>query len=290
MILGAVIDRTGPDERDALVAAGCTAVRVPARWRELQPGADRWDGDAVEALRTAVTDVAAAGLAPWVALLGRQIPPWFDDEGGFADTRTAGRWWPRYVDGMADRVGDVVAGWFPMVNPAGFAAAAFADRDPDVARAGRRNLIVAWRDAWRILRGPAPVATALVVSPWSDEWPRALRTGEPTPTGLELEDLAGSCDRLGGIVVVTPTTGADQPAELLVRLAAEGPERPVTVLAALEGPGDEERARAAEVAVEAVRLVGADGVDVHELFADSWLSDDGAPSSAAGVLAQLRPR
>src|SRR2546423_1410000 len=132
VLLGAVVDRTGPDERAALAAAGCRAVRVPARWRDLQPGPDRWDGDALEALARAADDAATVGLAPWVALLGRHVPGWFEDEGGFADTKAAGRWWPRYVDGVAGRVGELAGGWFPMVNPAGLAAEAFAPRDPDV--------------------------------------------------------------------------------------------------------------------------------------------------------------
>ena len=61
-----------------------------------------------------------------------------------------------------------------------------------MADAGRRALVVGWRDAWRILHGQSPVAAALAVEPWSDEWPRLLRTGEPTYAGLELDDLAGS--------------------------------------------------------------------------------------------------
>jgi hypothetical protein len=285
--LGAVIDRTGPDERSALVAAGVTDLRIAVRWAQLQPRAGHWDGDALEAVATEVAEAQDAGLAPWLALLGRRLPGWFDDEGGFADTKAATRWWPRYLDGVAGHLGDAVAGWFPMVNPAGFATAAFAGRGPDVAFAGRRALVVAWRDAWRILHGRSPVATALAVDPWDDDWPRLLRTGEPTPTGVELDDLAGSCDLLGGIVTIGAKTAVDQPAELLVRLAAEGPDRPLTVLVALDGNSDEERAEAAETAASVLRFVEADGVALDSAFTDGLLSDDGSPSAAAG---QLRPR
>jgi hypothetical protein len=171
-----------------------------------------------------------------------------------------------------------------MVNPTGFAAAAFAGRDPDVAYGGRRTLVVAWRDAWRILHGRAPVAAALALDPWSDEWPRLLRTGEPGSTGLELDDLAGSCDLLGGLVTVGPKTPVDQPTEVLVRLAAEGPERPLAVLVALDGAGDEERADAAGVAAAVVRAVAADGVVIEAVFADSLLAADGGPAPAADQL------
>jgi hypothetical protein len=285
--LGAVIDRAGPDERAALVAAGVTDLRITVRWAQLQPRAGHWDGYALEALAAEVTEAREAGLAPWLALLGRRVPGWFDDEGGFADAKTATRWWPRYIDGVAGRLGDAVAGWFPMMNPAGFAAAAFAGRDPDVAYAGHRALVVAWRDAWRILHGGSPVATALAIEPWDDEWPRLLRTGEPTATGLELDDLAGSCDLLGGIVTIGPKTAVDHPAELLVRLAGEGPERPLVVLVALDGTNDEERAGAAELAAAALETVAHDGVPIESVFADSLLNEDGGPAPAAD---QLRPR
>jgi hypothetical protein len=291
--LGAVIDRAGPDERAALVAAGVTELRIAVRWAQLQPRAGHWDAEALEALATEVAEAADAGLAPWLALLGRRVPGWFDDEGGFTDAKTASRWWPRYLDGVAGRLGDAVAGWFPMVNPAGFAAAAFSGRAPDVAYAGRRALVVAWRDAWRILHGRSPVVAALAVEPWSDEWPRLLRTGEPTYAGLELDDLAGSCNLLGGIVTVGPQTSVEETTERLVRLAAEGPERPLAVLVNLDGgvdgtdEADEVRAKAAERAAAAIRATTDDGVTVDCVFADSLLGSDGGPAPAA---AQLRLR
>src|SRR6185436_10510593 len=178
------------------------------------------------------------------------------------DARTASRWWPRYVEGVADRVGDQAGGWLPIVGPVGFAEHAFAGRDETVVAMGRRTLLVAWREAWRILHGGPPVATAIGLDRWDDEWPRALRTGEPVPNGLVLEGLAGACDLLGGLVTVDRGSSAEATGERLVRLAAEGPERPLAVLVSLEGGGDEERADAATVAADVVRLARADGIMV----------------------------
>ena len=79
MRLGAVIDRAGPDERAALVAAGATELRIAVRWAQLQPRAGHWDGHALEALATEVTGAVEAGLAPWLALLGRRVPGWFTE-------------------------------------------------------------------------------------------------------------------------------------------------------------------------------------------------------------------
>jgi hypothetical protein len=285
--LGAILSQARPDELVAVAEAGVTEVRLAVRWADVQPAAGRWSGQAMEALESAVRVARASGLGPWLALLGRDTPPWFEDEGGFADAKTAGRWWPRYVEGVAERVGDTVAGWFPMVGPTGFAAEEFAGRDEAVAAAGRRTLLVSWRDAWRVLRGGPPVATALTLDPWDGEWPRALRTGEPVPDGLELDELAGACDLLGGLLAVSDSTSAEEPAERLVRLAAEGPDRPVAELVTLAGAGDEERARAAEIVIASVGLTVDDGVDVQLVFADPLLDADGAPAPAADVLSVL---
>jgi hypothetical protein len=286
--LGAILDRPGPDHRAALVAAGCTALRIPARWPDLQPRAGQWDGEALENLRAQAADAAAAGLEPWLALLGRRVPGWFDDEGGFGDAKNAGRWWPRFVDALAGELGDNVGGWFPFTDPGGFAAAAFAELDPQAAFNGYRTLLVAWRDAWRILRGGPPVAPALALQPWDSQWPRALRTGEPTETALEIEDLAGSCDLLAGIFVTQATTAVDEPAELLVRLAEEGPERPLVAMMTLAGENDDQRATAAETVIAAVRAVIDDGIAVDGVFVDALLSPDGSPSPASELLATLR--
>jgi hypothetical protein len=284
---GAILDRPGPDRRAALRSAGANALRIPARWPELQPRQGQWDGQAIEQLRVEAADATAVGLEPWLALLGRRVPGWFDDEGGFGDAKNAGRWWPRFVDGLATELGDNVGGWFPMIDPAGFATLAFADLDPQAAFNGYRTLLVAWRDAWRILRGGPPVAAALALRPWDARWLRALRTGEPTETALEIEDLGGSCDLLGGIFRADATSTVDEPAELLVRLAEDGPERPLVVLLTLAGDNDDQRATAADRAGGAVRAVIGDGLDIAGVFADGLLSDDGAPAPAAEVLASL---
>jgi len=285
--IGAVAAGDRPDDLAALASAGITDIRLAVRWAELQPTADRWSDPAVEALATAVDSVREVGLTPWLALLGRRTPNWFENEGGFTDAKTAGRWWPRYVDGLADRVGDRAGGWFPMIGPVGFAAQAFAGRDDTVVATGRRTLLVAWRDAWRILHGGPPIATAIALQPWDDEWPRALRTGEPLPNGLELDGLAGACDVLGGVVTVDRGTASEAIGERLVRLAAEGPDRPLAVLATLDGSGDDERADAAAVLTDAIGLTVADGVQIEIVLADPLLDADGAPAPASEILTAL---
>src|SRR6266545_366075 len=88
-----------------LADLGLGEVRVGVDWARLQPEPGRLDDD------------RAAGLAMWATLWEGPVPGWFADEGGFADDRAAGRWWPRWVETAADAFGDRVDGWFPMDDP-----------------------------------------------------------------------------------------------------------------------------------------------------------------------------
>jgi hypothetical protein len=219
------------------------------------------DGDVVET----VLDVALAardlGLAPWLRLLQPQIPTWFDDEGGFTDQRNAGRWFPRWVESCADVFGDVAAGWVPIEAPS--AMAGRLERD-DSRRHGALvdTLVVAWRDAWRILHGGPPVATSLdvaVVRPVDDTaeaaraanridqlrwgvWLDGLREGRFTVPGRaerELPDLAGACDVVGLAI-------RDDAETVLYRAAEQGPERPLALTFRPLGETDAERSRSVE--------------------------------------------
>ena len=75
-----------------------------------------------------------------------------------------------------------------------------------------------------------------------------------------------------------------------MRLAAEGPERPLIVLVGLDGgvdgtdEADEVRSKAAERAAAAIQAAVDDGVTVDSVFADSLLASDGGPAPAADQL------
>ncbi len=156
------------------------------------------------------------------------MPPlWFVSEGGFADERNAGTWWPRWVEWVAETFGDRVAGWFPLHDPVGHVEATYrwgttpwGTPDFDRHAHALQSTIVAHRDAYRILRGSAPVATSLGVAlirpvdetvPAAREaryrdhlvwklWLRALRDGVvavPDRPERVVQDLTGACDLLG---------------------------------------------------------------------------------------------
>jgi len=273
--------RAHPDHAAQVVGAGGTEVRLVVDWAALQPGEGRWSAEATEALISAVNAARDEGLAPWLTLLEGAIPPWFDDEGGFADAKEAGRWWPRYVEGVAERVGDACAGWFPMVDPAGVGERAFAGASERTAALGRRGLVTGWRDAWRILHGGPPVAAALRIdTTWPALWLQDLRDGVVVTeilSDVTLTDLAGACDLLGGVVQVGKGVAAEAVAERFVRLADEGPDRPVVALVEVAGDPDAHE-ETAEAVADGLGLAVDDGVALEYVFA--------TPPEPAAVLAR----
>ena len=207
------------DDLDAARDAGFTHVRYTVNWLEAQPRAGALDGGVVEAVRALADEARAAGMKVWLGLLSPDVPRWFDDEGGFTDDRTAGHWWPRWVETAADAFGDHVDGWVPFEAPFAMMQR-LAPGDARKQGEVMATLTVAWRDAWRLLHGPHPVATSLdvktvhiptddvVAADWARRddqlrwrtWLRAMADGIVTIPGRadkELADMAGSCDQLG---------------------------------------------------------------------------------------------
>lgn len=226
----------------ALAAAGVTDVRLPFDWSRLEPGEDRWDGDAQEWYDAVLAAAAMAGLRPWACLWEGPLPAWFADAGGFGDERVAGRRWPRFVDRVAETFGDRVAGWVPLDRPAQRAEAAWLTGTRPPGRRDRqrhaevvRALLVAWRDAWRQLQGGAsPVAAWLGLDrvavdaddPGGAEtarrgdqhrfevWGRAWRDGVIEVPGLperSVPDLVGAVDLLGLSLTFDASVRVDDP-------------------------------------------------------------------------------
>ena len=219
------------------------AVRLSLDWARLQPRPRELDGEWVEWYGSLLTTARGSGLEPWLTLYDGSIPKWFDDEGGFGDAVAAGRWWPRWVEQVADQFGDAVAGWVPLV--------------------GRiDNARPVWRDTWMALRGGRSVTR-----------PFAL------PDDRQLLDASDqSCD-LVGVLLEPMSTGStaiddriaerelERFGELLRMAAEEGPERPLAVASfgsSLLDPDSHGRV------VEQLRLaiddVVSDGVDVEVAF------------------------
>jgi len=241
------LDRTRFHEDLGLLAGlGANMVRITLDWAWLQPRAGTFDGDAVEWYSGLLQHAATLGIAVQLTLLERAVPQWFDNDGGFTDARLAGHWWPRWVEGASERFGDAAAGWVPLDNPLAFANRVVPD---DPRRHGEvvDTLVVAWRDAWRLLRGGPPVSTAIGVKtvrptdqtiPAAEEarrqdhlrwhvWLQGLHDGTvsiPGRADRELADLAGSCDVLGIVVA-----DVDESLGAVLRAAEMGPDRPLAI-------------------------------------------------------------
>ncbi len=228
-LVGATVDANSfatlaaDDRVDECIAAaaelGIGLLRFGVPWALMEPRAGSIDGGIVEQHRAAADTCRQHGIEPWFTLLQSAVPIWFDNEGGFTDARLARRFWPRWVEHCAEAFGDIAAGWVPFEAP--FALThRLIPNNPATHGELMDTLVVAWRDAWRSLRGGPPVATSLdvaVVRP-ADEtipaaeaarrddhlrwrtWFQALQDGTITIPGRadrELEDLAGACDIVG---------------------------------------------------------------------------------------------
>jgi beta-glucosidase len=160
-----------PADRDAIASeAGAiehtqlACARVPVSWARMQPRPGEFDGSEVEAVRERLVRLSDRGVEPLVALWHAETPGWFLDELGWADDRARSRWWPRYVDGCGERLGDVAAAWLPMHDPLGWARAVEADDERHSALV--TGLMRGWREAWDQLRGGGvPVITAFRLEP-----------------------------------------------------------------------------------------------------------------------------
>ena len=147
--------------------------RVVIDWTTVAPRAGRLDAGALERERERLQVLVDNGVRPWVALHHVALPGWFVDLGGFADDRARGTHWPRFVDEVAQTLGDLVTGWFPILEPTGWAMAGHLHgrrppgrTDPEAFAKTLRGVWLAWLDAWRQLRGGgAPVATAIDLVP-----------------------------------------------------------------------------------------------------------------------------
>lgn len=324
-------ERSGPgngfttryaDDFAAMAEVGVRHVRLGFDWSRLQPRAamgSELDGQWTEWYSNVIGAAERHGITIWAGLLERHVPRWFDDERGFTDAKTAGRHWPRFVEAVADAFGDRLGGWFPIDDPISFAHR----RESDPVRHGALvdTLTVAWRDAWRVLRGGPPVAGSFgvhLVRPVDHTVPaaeaarredhlrwrtflRGLRDGNvvvPGRADRQLEDLAGAIDLVG--VRLRSDMGVDRSiddeslrrwheraTQLLHRVAEEGPDRPLVVTFRVSRGRISENAHDADVLTEAfTRAIGdvrTDGVPIAHAFFEPGVAADAATQESAAL-------
>ncbi len=154
------------EDLEQLAGLGATSVVLTLEWAELEPRPGEHPPEAVEFRRDLLGRAGDLGLTVWACLVDRTLPGWFaDDEGGFDDDRARGLLWPRHIDWIGETFGDLVDGWVPQREPVlqalrrhWLATAPPGRTDPLKAATSIRDTILADGEAWRLLRGTAPVA------------------------------------------------------------------------------------------------------------------------------------
>ena len=154
------------EDLEQLAGLGVTALAVTLEWAELEPYPGDHNNEAIEFRRDLLRTVAELGMTPWVCLVDGTLPGWFaDDEGGFEDDRARNLLWPRHIDWIGETFGDLVGGWIPQREPLHWAlqrnlvgAAPPGRHDVEKAAYAVQAAMLAEGEAWRLLRGTAPVA------------------------------------------------------------------------------------------------------------------------------------
>lgn len=163
------------DDLALLAAAGMTEVRLPLEWARIEPTNGQVDGAEVEHLGLVLGAAREVGLRVWATLVDGTLPGWFaHDERGFADERSRSYFWARHVEGVGERLGDLVDGWIPFHEPNRWAHRGWISghRPPSKVADGRgfavayEGALLAMVDAARRLRGGGrPVATSTWMVP-----------------------------------------------------------------------------------------------------------------------------
>jgi hypothetical protein len=248
--------RRWPDDLGALQSAGVTDVRLTLDWARLQPHPAGLDGDWADRYEQMLASAEEIGLRVWTTLHDGSIPRWFDNDGGFDDDETFITWWPRWVERIADRFGDSVAGWVPFAEiPRG------APTPP-------------WRDTWSILEGTCPVVASVPSETASiDEY-----VGRASLLGIALAYPWEHDDAVGGRLLEVAATQWGQ----AVRDGADDFDGAVVITGFRPAHDDIDAAGLiVEQLVESLDGAINDGVSVHACFFEPAIS---APDSPLGLL------
>ncbi len=149
-----------------LKTLGVGELMVTLEWARLEPSPGKYDQAQVLHYQLLLDQIQEHEIEPWVCLIDGTMPGWFAvDDGGFDDTRSRTKTWPRHVDWIGETFHSQVSGWVAQREPVRRAVRSHllgtappgkrsaADTGTAVA-----NALLAENEAWRILQGSAPVA------------------------------------------------------------------------------------------------------------------------------------
>ena len=255
-----------PDDLALLQEIGITDLRLTFDWARLQPKPGEFDGAWSERFEQMLAASDAIGLRVWATLHDGAEPRWVTNEGGLGDDDVAEKWWPRFVEKVADRFGPQLTGWMP-----------FASINNDL------NAVL-WRNTWTTLNsGDAPVVAAIDALR-ADEIQNYLETSDVIGLVLSHEELADpeptddQFDELRRRLHDTIGEAAAQTGDHRLVIAQFTPHHDVADVADVAG-------RIVSSFVDAVDGAIADGVALDTVFLDPAIA---SPDSPVGLLSSDR--
>ncbi len=245
------------DDLASLAELGATDVRLTIDWSRLQRRPGTFDPDWAEFYAVVVDAVRALDMSVWVTMHDGGFPRWFDEERRVDEDEAIVRWWPRWVERVAEHLGDRVDGWIPFASLPSSAV-------------GR-----VWTDTWGILRGGPPVAVSVpvpdaagrgaVLAPQCDLVGAALEP--PVDRDERVDDLEGE-----------PERWAERWADAIVELAGVADGRPLIVSdVAIDHEDADVRAAISSAVVRAADWAG-ESVELDLVFAGPAISGADRPS------------
>ncbi len=256
-----------PDDLALLQELGLTDLRLTFDWARLQPKPGDLDGAWADRFEQMLAASDAIGLRVWATLHDGAEPRWISNEGGLGDDNVAEKWWPRYVERIADRFGEKISGWIPF---SGVDEAPTAD---------------GWRNTWTTLDGSKAPVVASIGSDHIGHIADHLETsnaigivlehGEVTDDDPGDERFAQMRERLQG---------------QLVDAAEQAGDLPIIVSQFTPFHNDPDIAgRIVETLVEAVDATIADGVDIEVVFLDPAIAGPDSPNGLLGTDRAAQP-
>jgi beta-glucosidase len=143
------------DEDVALLKElGCRTYRLGVSWSRIEPRPGMIDEKAVEHYRRELKLLIDAGIRPFVTLHHFAHPLWFEDTGGWEAPQSV-RLFVSFTRAVVERLGDLVADWCTINEPAVFAVAGYVaglcppgKKDVVAYFKVLRNLCLAHREAY----------------------------------------------------------------------------------------------------------------------------------------------
>lgn len=103
---------------------GHTAHRFSIEWSRIEPRQGTWDDEAIAHYREVLQELRRLGLASFVTLHHFTNPVWLADQGGW-ENPAAAELYGRYVEKVAQALGDVIDFWITINEPMVYAVQAY---------------------------------------------------------------------------------------------------------------------------------------------------------------------